>query len=121
MEDEDGVEVAELPSSMSGHRACMRCGLVKCFNQFYESGCENCPFLEFEGRQDRVERCTTSDFDGVFSMVNPDDSWVARYEGVSTFLPGVYALKMYGDLPDEVEQMLADNDVASRALKPEDA
>lgn len=67
--EQDGIDFCELPNSMTGHRSCLRCGLVKTFTQFYDNGCENCPFLELEGRQDRVERCTTSNFEGCGSLL----------------------------------------------------
>ena len=54
---------------MKHHRACLRCGLVKCFNQFYRDGCENCPFLELAERQDRVQsraaRAESSAFESI--------------------------------------------------------
>lgn len=57
----------------------------------------------------------------IFAMLKPEESWLARWEGLSSFLPGVYALRMYGEMPEEVEQMLRDNELTSRALKPEGA
>lgn len=39
---------AQTPDSLQGMRACKRCGLIKTFQQFYDVGCENCPFLEME-------------------------------------------------------------------------
>ena len=62
------VDFCDAPNSMKNHRACLRCGLVKCFDQFYQDGCENCPFLELADRQDRVGSCTTSDFGGIVAM-----------------------------------------------------
>ena len=44
--DDADREMADVPNSMKGHRACLRCGLVKCFDQFYAEGGETCPFLE---------------------------------------------------------------------------
>ena len=41
--DDADREMADVPNSMKGHRACLRCGLVKCFDQFYAEGCENRP------------------------------------------------------------------------------
>ncbi|KAJ8598143.1 hypothetical protein CTAYLR_007414 [Chrysophaeum taylorii] len=120
-EEPDAVDFCETPTSMQGLRSCLRCGLIKNFNQFYEHGCENCPFLELPERQDRVERCTTSDFEGMFSMMKPEDSWVARWEGLTSFYPGIYALRIFGVLPDEVDAMLQDLQLTARATKlPED-
>ncbi|KAJ1457776.1 transcription elongation factor SPT4 [Pelagophyceae sp. CCMP2097] len=110
-----GLDFCDAPSSMNGQRACMRCGLVKCFNQFYDSGCENCPFLELEERQDLVQTCTTSNFEGMVMMINPNDSWISRWEGISSFVPGVYAAKITGELPDHVRAFLHDKHISSRA------
>lgn len=109
------VDFCDAPSSMKGHRACLRCGLIKCFDQFYQDGCENCPFLELADRQDRVNSCTTATFDGVVAMMKPDDSWIARWEGISRNLPGVYAMKLTGEMPPQIRQFLHDKRISCRA------
>eukprot|EP00959_Pyramimonas_sp_CCMP1952_P278835 5830171-Pyramimonas_sp.AAC.1 len=39
-------EPAEPPLDLGRNlRACLRCRLLKSFSQFYENGCENCPFV----------------------------------------------------------------------------
>lgn len=52
-------------------------------------------------------------------MLKPEDSWLARWESLDDLLPGVYALRSYGEMPEEVEDMLRDNQMTSRALKPD--
>ena len=37
---------ASVPNSLKGVRACKRCGILKTFDQFFNDGCENCPFLD---------------------------------------------------------------------------
>lgn len=43
-------------------RCCMVCRLAKTFDQFYEQGCENCPYLAMEGDRERIFDCTTTEF-----------------------------------------------------------
>jgi transcription elongation factor SPT4 len=43
-------------------RCCIPCRLVKTLDQFYEQGCENCPYLGMEGDRERVYECTTTEF-----------------------------------------------------------
>lgn len=43
-------------------RCCVPCRLVKTYDQFLQQGCENCPFLEMEGDRERIEDCTTTEF-----------------------------------------------------------
>mmetsp|Transcript_24488 Transcript_24488/g.97174 ORF Transcript_24488/g.97174 Transcript_24488/m.97174 type:complete len:133 (+) Transcript_24488:37-435(+) len=117
--DEAEIDFCDVPDSMKGHRACLRCGLVKVTDQFYEKGCENCPFLDMQDRMDRVTMHTTANFDGVVAMINPDDSWVAKWEGLKRFYPGVYAVKVYGQLPSEAQDFLDERGLACRA-QPED-
>ncbi|CAN0037801.1 unnamed protein product, partial [Heterosigma akashiwo] len=59
-----GPAFAEVPEGLNGLRACKRCTLVKTFAQFYENGCDNCPFLEMDTSSDRVNDCTSSFFEG---------------------------------------------------------
>ncbi|KAA3488489.1 transcription elongation factor SPT4-like protein 1-like [Gossypium australe] len=61
-----GTAPAQIPTSF-GHelRACLRCRLVKTYDQFRESGCENCPFSKMDGDNERVVDCTTPNFNGL--------------------------------------------------------
>ncbi|WJX34395.1 Transcription elongation factor SPT4 [Trifolium repens] len=59
--------------------ACLRCRLVKTYDQFRESGCENSPFLQMDEDQERVVECTTPNFNGVISVMDPIRSWAVRW------------------------------------------
>lgn len=87
-----GVAAAQLPTSFGQElRACLRCRLVKTYDQvlslslslclyvalylpslsllqFRESGCENCPFFQMEDDNERVVDCTTPNFNGFVSL-----------------------------------------------------
>ncbi|RDY10322.1 Transcription elongation factor SPT4-like 2, partial [Mucuna pruriens] len=71
---------AQIPTSF-GHelRACLRCRLVKTYDQFRESGCENCSFFKMEEDHERVVDCTTPNFNGIISVMDPTRSWAARW------------------------------------------
>ncbi|XP_022633316.1 transcription elongation factor SPT4 homolog 2 isoform X2 [Vigna radiata var. radiata] len=74
------IAPAQIPTSF-GHelRACLRCRLVKTYDQFRESGCENCQFFKMEEDHERVVECTTPNFNGIISVMDPSRSWAARW------------------------------------------
>ncbi|XP_028072886.1 transcription elongation factor SPT4 homolog 2-like isoform X1 [Camellia sinensis] len=74
------ASAAQIPTSF-GHelRACLRCRLVKTYDQFRESGCENCPFFKMDEDHERVVDCTTPNFTGIISVMDPTRSWAARW------------------------------------------
>ena len=65
--------------------------------------------------RERLWSCTTSNFEGVVSMITPGESWVARWQvvhasqpessgvfdrceqGITEFVPGCYAIAANGD------------------------
>ena len=87
--------------------------------RFFQDGCENCPFLELAERQDRVASCTTASFDGVVAMMKPEESWIARWEGINRSLPGCYAMKLTGEMPEQIRQFLHDKRISSRVTQAE--
>lgn len=113
--EEEGVEVpqqiadlanASVPVKTKQIRACKRCGLLKTQVQFYEDGCENCPFLDLEDNMERVNMCTTAFFEGQAAIMDPRDSWAAKWIRVDNYLPGIYAITVTGQLDRDVEEEL---------------
>ncbi|GMH78571.1 hypothetical protein TrVE_jg1841 [Triparma verrucosa] len=99
---------AQTPDSLQGMRACKRCGLIKTFQQFYDIGCENCPFLEMEEDQTRVTDCTSGYYGGITSIIDPNESWMAKWLGLRKALPGCYAMTITGTFPPEIEHVLTE-------------
>jgi transcription elongation factor SPT4 len=80
--------------------------------EFIRSGCPNCEsFLQLQNSPDTVAECTSAVFDSLITVGDPATSWVAKWQRLSTYLPGVYAVKVVGTLPDEVLAVLEDNNI----------
>ena len=50
--------------------------------------------------------CTSPTFEGVIALLNPEESWVAKWQRTSKFMPGLYATRVQGRLPDEIVDSL---------------
>jgi len=105
MEEEQQL-TAELPpeKEMRQLRACMFCSLVKTASQFEHFGCTNCPFLKMRENKSKVLECTSSSFDGLISIMDPQKSWVARWQRISSpnYAKGIYAISVHGRLPSYI-------------------
>mmetsp|Transcript_890 Transcript_890/g.1378 ORF Transcript_890/g.1378 Transcript_890/m.1378 type:complete len:144 (-) Transcript_890:401-832(-) len=97
---------APVPTAIKGVRSCMRCGIIKTLDQFLEYGCENCPFLDMAGNHERCNLCTTAFFEGQVAVMDPGESWTAKWLRVDTYLPGVYAISITGQFDREIEEEL---------------
>ncbi|KAI8060906.1 Spt4/RpoE2 zinc finger-domain-containing protein [Gongronella butleri] len=96
-----------LPQEKKQLRACLLCSLVKNATQFRQDGCENCEeILRMKGSTDRVTDCTSSKFDGMITLMQPAESWVARWQRIEKFHRGIYAIRVYGRVPEDVEDEL---------------
>lgn len=54
-----------------------------------------------ENDSSRVHTCTSAYFEGVIAMCQPNNSWVSRWQQIASFLPGMYAVQVVGELPQE--------------------
>lgn len=62
-EEDASATVAPAPAEFNRNlRCCVTCRLVKTLDQFYEQGCENCPFLDMVEDRERIDDCTTTEF-----------------------------------------------------------
>jgi transcription elongation factor SPT4 len=105
---------APVPNNIKNVRACKRCGLLKSQEQFYYEGCENCPFLEMNENMERVSTCTTAFYEGQAAIMDPRDSWAAKWIRVDAYLPGVYAIEVIGQLDRDIEEDLENRGIRWR-------
>ena len=81
----------------------MVCSIIQPASTFLRSGCPNCEeFLQLTGSQDAVQDCTSQVFEGLITLAEPTQSWVAKWQRLEGYVPGVYATKVTGLLPEEV-------------------
>jgi len=119
-EEEDAPEqVVELaqartPSALKAMRACMRCGIIKTYEDFDRDGCENCPFLEMQERRERCLSCTTGFFEGTVAIMDPRESWTSKWLRCDGYLPGVYAITVTGQFTREIEEDLENKGIRWR-------
>lgn len=92
-------------------RCCLRCRLLKSFNQFYDQGCENCPFLSLREDRDRINDATTTNFSGMISVMDSKGSWATRWSRLGKFVPGCYALTIYEEPTEEILSILEDHNI----------
>ncbi|OWZ14457.1 Transcription elongation factor SPT4 [Phytophthora megakarya] len=117
-EDEDELDEnfhhADIPNTFRELRACMTCSLIKTFTQFYDTGCENCNFLQMADNRQRVAECTSAYFEGMIAMMQPKESWVAKWQRIVRLVPGIYAVSVSGELPDSIKRFLEDRNIPYR-------
>ncbi|RBR12860.1 uncharacterized protein FIESC28_08450 [Fusarium coffeatum] len=102
--------MSTVPSSNARNlRACMICSIIMTSTRFQNEGCPNCEeFLHLQHSQDQIESCTSTVFEGVITLANPSESWIAKYQRLDSYVPGMYAIKVLGQLPDDVRSTLED-------------
>lgn len=93
-----------IPPSQQRHmRACMVCSIVRTHQQFLQQGCPNCEdILELIGNPEQINDCTSQVFEGLITVADTKRSWVARYQRLEGYVPGVYATQVEGILPEDV-------------------
>ncbi|XP_056414533.1 transcription elongation factor SPT4 isoform X2 [Hyla sarda] len=85
-------------------------------DQFEYDGCDNCDaYLQMKGNREMVYDCTSSSFDGIISMMSPDDSWVSKWQRITNFKPGVYAVSVTGRLPQGIVRELKSRGVVYKS------
>ncbi|ODV87063.1 hypothetical protein CANARDRAFT_26494 [[Candida] arabinofermentans NRRL YB-2248] len=89
------------------NRACMLCGIVQSMSQFRNDGCPNCEsVLHFADNDELVRECTSPTFEGLVANNGAEESWVGRWLRIEKFVPGLYAVRVVGKLPDDIRSDL---------------
>lgn len=82
----------------------MGCGHVASYDRFLSEGCINCEaVLSLQGNGERVMEATTSSFTGLVGVLRREGSWVARWQRIEQKQAGLYAIKVVGRLPEDLE------------------
>ncbi|KAI2621661.1 Spt4/RpoE2 zinc finger-domain-containing protein [Hypoxylon sp. NC1633] len=102
-------------------RACMVCSIIMTQAKFRSDGCPNCPFLDLKGSPEAIESCTSGVYEGTIAMIQPKTSWMSRWVRIDSFVPGVYALKVMGSLPEDVKQALEEDGHVTIPHRPKEA
>lgn len=90
-------ETRSTQASSSKARACLNCSIIKSMSYFKQNGCPNCPFL-MVNHDRNVHYTTSASFRGLIALVNPRSSWVAKWQRISNYEPGTYAMTVEGVL-----------------------
>jgi len=97
------VPTYSTPGQQRHLRACMVCTILLPQSTFLQSGCPNCESaLDLKGSPDSVSECTSSNYNGMIALMNPEKSWVGKWQRLEGYVPGMYAVQVIGSLPDDV-------------------
>ena len=69
-------------------RACLLCSIVLPLKDFVDTGCPNCQDLMSSAHDG-----TTSNWEGSIALINPTESWVSKWQGLTNYVPGLYAVR----------------------------
>ncbi|KAH8041664.1 hypothetical protein HPB51_017466 [Rhipicephalus microplus] len=87
------ASLESIPKDLRNLRACLLCSMIKTFEQFEFDGCDNCDeYLHMKNNRDMVYDCTSSNFDGMIALMNPEDSWVAKWQRIREAEPASLAV-----------------------------
>ncbi len=75
--------------------------------------------MALRGKTEKIERCTSPIWRGLLSLPgDPSKSWVAKFNRLDTYVPGVYALHVTGKLPKDVLTKMAELKIAYIPSEP---
>lgn len=94
--------------------------MVKSLDQFEQHGCDNCErYLSMKDDRETAIQATTAKFDGMISLMNPGESWVAKWQRIRHCVPGIYAIGVYGKLPSSLRDTLRNQNIKWRQNPPQ--
>jgi transcription elongation factor SPT4 len=74
---------------------------------FRNRGCPNCePILGLANHPEAIQDCTSRVFEGLITMAQPTQSWVAKWQRLEGYVAGVYAVKVVGELHPDMMSVL---------------
>ena len=75
-------------------------------------GCPNCePVLALSSNEEEIQSCTSANFNGTIAVMDPKRSWVAKWQRLDRYEPGIYAVQVLGQLPKGVIQDLEEQGI----------
>eukprot|EP00879_Flechtneria_rotunda_P018410 GHRR01019312.1.p2 GENE.GHRR01019312.1~~GHRR01019312.1.p2 ORF type:complete len:134 (+),score=36.70 GHRR01019312.1:1776-2177(+) len=86
-------------------RACFVCKLTKATPQWLDTGCDNCRWMD-TADMESLDLCTTTNFSGLMTLMEPPSSWVAKWTHTAKFVPGCYALTINDEMPRRLQESL---------------
>ncbi|KTW25588.1 hypothetical protein T552_03449 [Pneumocystis carinii B80] len=109
------VLTSVLSAERKNLRACLLCGIILSYKHFLSQGCPNCEMLlQISASEDSVQECTSPIYEGVLAVMQPTESWVAKWQRINRFVGGVYAIRVQGRLPEEIIEQLDRRNVQYR-------
>lgn len=95
----------------------MLCGIIQTYRKFVDLGCPNCEsVLHYQDNEDnQVQDCTSPSFEGLVALGDDEQqSWVAKWLRIDSFVAGLYAVKVNGKLPAHIIEELSGQNIAYR-------
>ena len=62
-----------------------------------------------------LKQCTTAYFEGTIALLDANGSWVAKWQRIGHFEPGLYAIEVLGELPEDAIEYCDNSDLEYRA------
>ncbi|GFY46155.1 transcription elongation factor SPT4 [Trichonephila inaurata madagascariensis] len=110
------MSLESIPKDLRNLRACLLCSMIKSFDQFEYDGCDNCEeYLNMKGNRELVDECTSSTFDGMIALMGGEDSWVAKWQRISRYSKGIYAVSVSGRLRKGIVRELKSRGITYRS------
>ncbi|RDB15458.1 Transcription elongation factor SPT4 [Hypsizygus marmoreus] len=109
--------IASIPTQARSKqlRACLLCSIIQLPVDYRKHGCPNCEeIMQMKQNSERIASCTTTYFDGVIAVIDPENSWVARWQRTSKYVRGMYAVRVKGRIPEDVEAELESRGIKYR-------
>ncbi|KAG8716650.1 transcription elongation factor spt4 [Ceratobasidium sp. 395] len=109
--------MATIPANAKNRnlRACLLCSIIQTAQDFKREGCPNCDeILQLKGSQENVQHRTSATFDGIIALMNPEESWVGRWQRVHKYVKGMYAVRVSGRVPEDVMDDLQSRGITYR-------